>query len=196
MRGFHKWSSEEKKYLEEITPGHHHKEILQMMNRKFEYQFSIRQITGAIKRYNLNTGFTGHFKKGHEPFNKGVKGVCAKGCEKTWFKKGHKPVNYKQVGSERVNVDGYIEIKVAEPNTWELKHRVVWEKEKGKIPRGYAVIFADGNRQNTDINNLMLVSRKELLVMNGNGLIKEDAELTKTGKIVAELMIKVNEKKK
>ena len=46
----------------------------------------------------------------------GKKGICADGCERTWFKKGHIPANYRPVGSERVNADGYIEVKVADPN--------------------------------------------------------------------------------
>ena len=33
----HKWTKEEIEYLKEITPGHHHKEILDLMNEKFEY---------------------------------------------------------------------------------------------------------------------------------------------------------------
>ena len=71
----HKWTKEEIEYLKEITPGHHHKEILELMNEKFEYQFGLKQVAGAIRRYGLRTGFTGHFKKGSEPWNKGTKGV-------------------------------------------------------------------------------------------------------------------------
>ena len=64
QRQIHKWTDEEKAYLKSITPGNHHKEILELMNDKFEYNFSLRQISAAIKRYNLTTGFTGRFNKG------------------------------------------------------------------------------------------------------------------------------------
>lgn len=191
----HIWSKEEKEYLKEITPGHHHKEIQELMNKKFNLNLTMNQIKGAIGRYKLNTGLTGQFKKGHTPFNKGMKGICAKGCEKTWFRKGNTPVNHKPVGSERVSVDGYVEIKVAEPNKWRLKHNIIWEEHNGPIPKGHALIFGDRNTQNLDINNLILVSRKQLLILNRNNLIKNDAELTKTGVIIADLHSKISERK-
>jgi hypothetical protein len=192
----HIWSEEEKQYLKEITPGHHHHEILELMNKKFIYQFTIGQIKGAIKRYNLNTGFNGQFPKGNIPKNKGIKGVIYEGCKKTWFKKGNIPVNYRPVGSERVNVDGYVEVKIKDPRTWRLKHQVIWEQYNGKIPKGHAVIFGDGDKENLDIDNLILVSRKQLLKMNTNGLIKDNIELTKTGVIIADIYLKIVEKKK
>lgn len=192
----HIWSSEEKEYLKEITPGHHYFEIQRMMNKKFKLELSMGQIKGAIARYNLSTGLTGRFSKGHEPYNKGKKGTYHKGSEKTWFKKGTIPPNYRPVGSERITKDGYAEIKIADPNKWRLKHLVIWEKENGPMPKGHALIFLDGDKTNLDIKNLKLISRHKLLVMNKNNLIKSDAEITKTGTIVADLLIKINERKK
>lgn len=191
----HVWSTKEKEYLKKITPGHHYKEIQELMNKKFNLNLTLNQIKGAIGRYKFNTGFTGQFKKGTEPWNKGKKGIWGKGCEKTWFKKGNIPTNYRPVGSERVNVDGYIEVKIAEPNKWRLKHQVVWEEHNGPIPEGHAVIFGDRNSQNLDINNLILVSRQQLLMLNRNNLIQKDAELTRTGVIIADLYSKIAERK-
>lgn len=118
----HIWSNQEKEYMKEITPGHHHKEIQELMNKKFKLNLSIDQIKGAISRYKLNTGFTGRIEKGHIPFNKGKKGIYLGGI-KTQFKKGHKPKNYMPVGSERVNGDGYIDIKIADPNVIKTRHK-------------------------------------------------------------------------
>ena len=191
---FHKWSNEEKEYLKEIVEGKSYKEIQELMNEKFKYKFTISQIKGAIGRYKLNTGLTGRFESGHVPFNKGTKGLT--GANKTSFKKGNKPINHRPVGSERVTVDGYIEIKVSEPSKWRLKHQVIYEQHKGKVPKGYTIIFADRNRQNFDINNLIIVSRNELLVMNKNKLIYEDKDITKTGLNIAKVIIKTTERKK
>ena len=66
----HRWSKEEIAYIKEITPGRSYKEILELMNNKFEYEFRMKQIQGAIKRYKLKTGRTGHFRKGFTPWNK------------------------------------------------------------------------------------------------------------------------------
>ena len=191
----HKWTKEEKEYLSEITPGRHYREILEMMNDKFEYQFTYRQVKSAIIRFNLKTGFNGRFEKGHIPANKGTKGVMK--ANKTSFKKGHVHWNKKPIGSERVSVDGYTEIKVADPDKWRLKHRVMYEKYHNVVlnPKEL-VIFADGDKSNITKENLLLVDNEQLLILNQNGLINENRELTKTGLNIANIIIKLNELKR
>ena len=196
MRHCVKWSDKEKEYLKEITPGHHYAEIVELMNKKFDREFTFELVKNAIGRYKLNTGFNGRFKKGNVPANKGQKGVCAKGAEKGWFKKGQAPINHKPVGSERTDLDGYTLIKVAEPNKWQLKHRVIYEKAYGPIPPNMAVIFLDKNKRNFNINNLALVSREELAIINKNNFIKENAALSRAGVNVAKVKNKINKLKK
>lgn len=53
------WTEEEKEYLKKIVKGKHHEEITELMSKKFKVNFTISQISAAIKRYNLNTGLTG-----------------------------------------------------------------------------------------------------------------------------------------
>ena len=196
MRHCVKWSDKEKEYLKEITPGHHYAEIVELMNKKFDREFTDELVKNAIGRYKLNTGFNGRFKKGNVPANKGQKGVCAKGAEKGWFKKGQVSINHKPVGSERTDLDGYTLIKVAEPNKWQLKHRVIYEKAYGPIPPNMAVIFLDRNKRNFNINNLALVSREELAIINKNNFIKENAALSRAGVNVAKIKNKINKLKK
>ena len=196
MRHCVKWSDKEKEYLKEITPGHHYAEIVELMNKKFDREFTVELVKNAIGRYKLNTGFNGRFKKGNVPANKGQKGVCAKGAEKGWFKKGQVSINHKPVGSERTDLDGYTLIKVAEPNKWQLKHRVIYEKAYGPIPPNMAVIFLDRNKRNFNINNLALVSREELAIINKNNFIKENAALSRAGVNVAKVKNKINKLKK
>lgn len=193
-RKLHIWTNEEKEYLKEITPGHHYKEIHKLFNEKFDLNLTIGQIKAAIGRYKLNTGFNGYFQKGYIPPNKGTKGLSKP--NKASFKKGHKPSNLRPIGSERITKDGYTEIKVEEPNKWRLKHRVIWEKSNGKIPKGHTIIFGDGNKQNIDINNLILVTRKQLLILNRNRLIKGDIELTKVAINIAKVQEKIDGRKR
>lgn len=189
----HRWSEEEKKYLGEITPGKHRKEILDLMNEKFEYNFNLAQIESAIKRFGYNTGFNGQFKKGHKTWNKGTKGLT--GINKTSFKKGHKPWNKKEVGSERTDVEGYILVKVDEPSVWKLKHRIMYEKYHNvKLTQDDVIIFADQNKSNLEKDNLILITKNQLLKMNQDKLIFNDKELTKTGVNIAKLIIKTKEK--
>ena len=187
----HRWTDEEKEYLASIVKGKTYKELLILMNDKFEYEFSSQQIESALRRYNLKTGNTGQFKKYQEPWNKGLKGYM--GANKTSFKKGTIPPNYKPVGTERFAKDGYIEVKVKDPNVWELKHRYIYEKYHGKIPNGYNVIFADKNISNFDIDNLILVSKAEMLILNKNKLIFEDKDFTKVGVNIAKLINKTKQ---
>lgn len=183
----HKYTREEHNFLQSYIPGHTYKEIVTAYNEKFDDNITISRVKGYMSNHKINNGLTGRFKKGNIPVNKGKKGFCPKGCEKSWFQKGHIPKNHRPVGSERISKDGYVEIKVEEPNKWRLKHRVIWEKENGAIPKDCAILFLDGNSQNLNINNMQLIRRAELARINQNHLISNNADITRTGITIAKL---------
>ena len=191
---FHKWTEEEKEYLAFIVKGNSYKEIAREMRDKFGYDFTDRQIKGAMARYKLTTGTMGHFKKGSTPWNKGLKGYM--GANKTSFKKGTTPPNQVPVGTESLTKGGYIKVKIADPNKWELKHRLIYKQHHGEIPKDCNVIFADTDIYNFDVDNLVLVSKAEMLIMNNKELIHKDKELTKTGVNIARVLAKISEIKK
>lgn len=107
------------------------------------------------------------FKKGQVPMNKGKRDYEFRSpdaiarCARTQFKTGHRPHNTKPVGYERITDDGYILIKVSMDCKMVLKHRWVWEQANGPIPKGYNIMFRDGNRLNCELSNLELISRQE-----------------------------------
>ena len=146
------------------------KEMAERLNKKFGTSYTKSQLKGFYGNHHLNSGITGRFEKGNVSHNKGKKGQCAPGCEKTWFKKGNIPGNHKEVGTERTTIYGYIEVKVAEPNKWRAKHHVIWEQHNGPIPEKHVVCFRDGDKTNLNIDNLILVHRGTSAVMNNNGL--------------------------
>lgn len=132
-----------------------------------------RSFIAEIARKNIqcpnHPGRKCWFEKGTIPHNKGKKQTeymtpeaieCTKA---TRFKKGQRSWNHKPVGYERINVNGYTEVKTAEPNKFEQKHRVIWRQHYGKIPKGHNVQFRDGNRQNFNVENLYLISRSDQL---------------------------------
>ncbi|SHI03030.1 HNH endonuclease signature motif containing protein [Virgibacillus chiguensis] len=139
-------------------------------------------------------------KKGNVPANKGTKGLYNVGGNKTSFKKGQKAHNYKPVGSERIDRDGYVLIKVSDDGPWQKrwrhKHKLLWEKANGPVPPGHKLLFADQNKQNIKLDNLILVTEKQMATLNKKGLIKNDADLTKTGILLADIYQKVSERKK
>lgn len=190
----HHFTKEQADFLTENVIGRLRKELTTMFNAYFDLNLGLNQITAYLKNHGLKSGVNARFKPDHVPFNKGKKGVG--GWEPTQFKKGHRPHNYKPVGFERVNGDGYVDIKISDPNKWRAKHLLIWEKTNGPVPKGYVVIFGDGNRRNFDLDNLILVSRKQLSIMNKNNLIADNADMTRTGIIVADIYGKISERNK
>lgn len=166
-----RYTDEEKEFLSSFIPGHFSHEIQRAFEEKFGHYITYAQIKCFKGNNKIRSGMDTRFKKGNVPPNKGKKMSAEQYAKasRTMFKKGNISHNYRPVGSERVNVDGYIEIKVADPSKWELKHRVVWEESNGKIPAGMNLVFRDNNPLNTKLDNLMLVTRAENLEMNNIG---------------------------
>lgn len=135
---------------------------------------------------------------GHTPGNKGKKmsGEVYEKVRHTFFQKGHIPANHKPVGYERISRDGYVEVKVAEPNKFRLKHRVVWEEHFGPIPAGYNIQFRDKNRQNLDLDNLYLISRSEQLKKENSMYARYPLELQQVIKVKGALQRQINKFKK
>lgn len=192
----HQYTDREREFMENYVPGHSYAEIQKRFAEKFGWDISIGQVKSYIANHRLHTGRTGRFPKGHEPANKGKRGVCAAGSEKGWFKKGNMPKNHRPVGSERIAKDGYVEIKVGEPDKWKEKHKVVWESVNGKIPRGYMVIFKDNDKTNTDIGNLLLIKRSTNAILNHKGLCKYSGDYKETAVKIAELKAACSKAKK
>lgn len=185
-------------YILQNYKGTGHKPMADALNKKFGTSYTSRQIAAYYKNHNLNCGLTGRFEKGHVPANKDQKMSKEQyeKCKGTMFKKGNIPNNHRPVGSERVTKDGYIEVKIAEPNKWRLKHVVVWESVNGPLPKGHALLFLDGNKQNTDISNLRLMTRSEMLIMNRYGIKGVDVDTMNTAANLATLIDKTTKRKK
>lgn len=198
------WTDEVIQFMIENYEGRDNIELAELLNEKFNLNTNGDRVCNVkanlIRRkgIDLRTGINrGCYKKGQEPMNKGKKWdeyMSKEGqinSRKTCFKKGQVPINHREVGSERINVDGYWEIKVAEPNKWKLKHRVIYEKEHGKIPKGSKIIFADGNKNNLELSNLICVSYAEELHMNKDKLRFNDKELTEAGLNITKIKLKI-----
>lgn len=191
-----RYSPEQREFIQANVGGRLVPDLTDMFNARFQTELKKTQIRAFIKNNGLKSGIVTRFNPGHKPANKGMPKTWA-GGEETQFKKGNLPHNYVPVGSERVNGDDYVDIKIADPNRWRGKHLVVWEQCNGRsVPKGYAVIFGDRDRRNFDLDNLILVSRAQLAVMNHLGLIEENADLTRSGAIVAAIYQKISQRKK
>ena len=120
-------------------------------------------------------GVPSRFMPGHVPANKGLHrpgySKLHGRMAETTFKKGHRGHNWMPVGSTRL-IEGWLYKKVSDvPKVsylvnWKAVHVMLWEKKRGKVPPGHALIFKDGNRQNITLANLQLISRGELMRRN------------------------------
>lgn len=200
----HRYSEEQKKFIIDNYYGKYSKELADLFNKQFNTNITAKEIKNYRENHKLNSGLTGRFEKGHVTHNKGKKQteyMSKEAIEKTKatrFKKGNIPQNHRDIGEERISKDGYIYIKVRDGclnDNWELKHRYIYKQHYGEIPNGYNVMFADKNKRNFDIDNLILVSKSEDLIMNNNKLLFSNKELTKTGHLIAKVIDKTNKVK-
>lgn len=193
------YSEENVKFIKENVKGISHKELTKKFNERFGTNLSESALANMKRKLKLTNGNDTRFKKGQPSWNKGKKMSPEQyeKCKKTMFQKGNNAAhNERKLFEERIDTDGYTYVKVKQPNKWKLKHRWIYEQKNGKIPKGYNLIFADGNKQNFELDNLLLVSNSELFIINQKGLYKKDKDLTKAGVTVAKVLDKINKRKK
>ena len=199
------WTKEEIEILKVLYPDHFAGEIGQILHRKKAsiYYMADRLGLKASPEKIVRSGrmsanhpnvIAHRFPKGSVPPNKGKKmppEIYAK-CSPTMFKKGQASLNKRPVGSERVNVDGYIEVKVADPNKWRLKNRVIWEQHYGAIPPGHNIQFKDHNPLNCTIDNLYIISQAEQMRTENSFLAKYPKELADVIRLKGQVKRQIN----
>lgn len=183
-------SDEEFEWLKVRCKGKHYAELAQMLKDEFDKEVTAYQLSNFFRKRKVSTGVTGKIEKGSVGLNKGKKLTPLQYAKNisTMFKKGHQAKNKLEVGVERMRNDGYLWIKVAEPNKWKHKHTVLWEREHGEVPRGMCVSFLDGDKLNCTIENLILMSRGERAIMTRLKLGSKDPELAKVGVMVSKIL--------
>lgn len=190
-------------YVESIAKGKSTAELVEAVNRKYGAgTIGIRQMKAYKRNHGINTGLTGQFEPGHIPANKGKKmgPEQYEKCKATMFSKGNVPANHMEVGEYTHTTDGYLVRKVKEDGIqrkrFEYVHRKVWEEHNGPIPEGKMVGFLDGDKNNCNIENLVLLDCAENLELTRSGLRFSNAEFTKAGVAVAKLRVAARGKKR
>jgi hypothetical protein len=148
----------------------------------YAYKLRLKKSINYLKSESCGRLFKGHkrgihtrFIKGDKPFNAGMKkdqfmssGTIEKFI-KNQFTKGHLPHNTKSNGAISFRKDKmgntYKFIRTG-LGKWQHLHVFNWIREKGNIPKGYIVIFKNGDKMNCHIENLELITRKENMSRN------------------------------
>lgn len=173
-------------------------DLVVAVNKKFSLQVSVSQITNFVKYHKIRSGRTGRYQAGNVPWTAGKKGkgVCKPNSGS--FKKGDIPGNIKTLGSERSCSAGSILVKIAEANPYtgaktryKAKHRVVWEKHHGPIPKDKMILFLDGDPGNCARKNLNLIDRPCHLRLSQSGYRNTPDEFRPSVLAIAQLETKV-----
>lgn len=164
------WTNEEVAFLKKKREeGKTFSQVAILMEKKFKQPYTRAQISSAVRRYQNDESYK--YRPGNERYN--------------WI----------ELGSERVILRGYTRVKT-EDGKWELKHRVKYKEYYGEIPKGKVIVFANGDKTDFRKENLIALTRNQLKTMNRHNLIKDNIEATKTGAIIADIIIKTEQVKK
>lgn len=110
------------------------------------------------------------FHKNLVPWNKDRHFTAGGRSAATQFKPGQRPHTWRPIGAEHVTRDGYLERKIQDTGCtrrdYRPVHHLVWFAAGREIPPGHALTFRDGDKRNVTLDNLELITRKQLMVRN------------------------------
>lgn len=154
-------------YLMQHGKEHIVKDWLNIVNLKFNENFTLKELQHYFVRHNIPVKY--------EMENKRNNAVAL------------------PIGSERIKSDGMHQVKIGE-HKWVNKQRYLYEQYHNvKLKDNEYVIFLDQDKTNFDINNLKVVSRKESAYMINQGLFSKDKSVTNLGILVAKHHYKIKE---
>lgn len=170
----HIYTDEEKEFIQNNYIGIQTQELVNMLNEKFNSCLTYNQLRAFKKNHGLKSGVSTRFVKGGTSHNKGKKMSKEQyeKCKGTMFSKGHAPHNKLPVGAEVTRDDGYVQVKIAEPNKWKLRSRINWESVHGQVPDGYVLIRKNQIRDDDRPENFILAKQSVLSYLNIRGLMQ------------------------
>ena len=182
------WSQDEIDLLENLMKDGTNKSAIEEFQK--HYNRTSSGIVSMIKKLGLKSNpkaIKRQFKEGTE-FNK-----------KTRFKKGRVPPNKAKIGDIRFrnhkNKYPYYWVKISDTGSvakdWILAQRYFYQKYHGEIPKGYKVIFADGDHANFAKENLKIVTNKEFGY--AKKYLGESTDQSETGIIIAKIKARLDE---
>lgn len=76
----------------------------------------------------------------------------------------------------------------------EYKKRVIWQQKYGNIPSNHLLIYLDGDKKNCTLENLALVPILWMRILNQNGWLNGNVEVTKSALKWCELHYSLSKK--
>ena len=109
--------------------------------------------------------------------------------------------NVKPIGTEILDRDGYVHVKVSDTpyqykKNWIPKARYIWELNCGPIEKGYQILFLDGDKLNFSLDNLCIISTRAIATVCHKYKLVNDKEINLEIIRTAILRIKIQDIKK
>lgn len=99
------------------------------------------------------------------------------------------------LGTEHITTEGATYIKVALPDCWRRKSRVMYEKyNRCKLNNDDYILFLNQNQSDFSKDNLLKSSRNEIAYLHNNKTFSKNPKLTELGILSAKLMKKAKER--
>lgn len=172
------FTQEQEQFIRQHSDGARDKELCELVNNQFGLNIKPKQMKNWRGNHNARS------KTSLYGWKKGKKA----GID---FKPQSDFKNSAPIGTETIFKD-VVMIKVAR-STWVPKHRYLYEQAYGPVSQEDVVIFIDGNNRNFDLDNLALITRRQLAILNKKKMLIDDKELNLAAISYAKLIAKVSE---
>ena len=177
----HDWTRAEESLIKRELPGKTYAQVAELISQRFGWRCQYYHVKKYARSHGLRSGIRNAWGE--------------LGEERLYSKTGknHKPVRmwYVKVGKGVPGADKY---------GWKLKQHILAERLWGEIPKGYKVIFNDGNPENCVPENLMLVTRSQAStraqLLNHHGIRSYDRESSEALNQLADLVNARNKKRR
>lgn len=101
-----------------------------------------------VRKRNIQIGLTPAWSKENNMYTQGLKTIASDGTIRAWKHYGRM--------LKHIKVDG----------RFKHYHRFLWEQAYGPVPKGYNVIFKDGDSMNCVLENLECITDREIQLRN------------------------------
>lgn len=160
--GRYDFSDEEKEFIKKYYPGHGPRKTAEMINEVFHTNRTSNSVRTTA--YNLDVHISDALQN------------------KIYQEKLKKMHNTRRMDCGSIvetSHHGYA-VKL-DDGTWKNAAVVIWENANGPLPKGYQLIYLDGDKSNHNLDNLYLAPRKLAYQVQTNKCYKSgDSELTKS----------------
>lgn len=167
------WTAQNDDWLRSLYPDTPNRTIAKMLCCSYLAVKNRATTLGLKKDPGYMASKPGCFRPGQTSWNKGLSYQPGGRIAENQFKPGHKPQTWVPVGTEAVDKDGYLKLKVSDDRTvpsrynWKFVHVMKWEEYHGQpVPPKHVVRLKDGDKRNFARENLVLVSMAENAILN------------------------------